>query len=345
MCPVYSVYYCLTNQHDWRFVLLAACVCAVASFTSFHIYSRITEGSPQSGNKMRRLVWLALTGISTGSGIWATHFVAMLAYDPGLPTAYAPFATVASFLIAVVMTTGGFWIAARLGEQDAIIGGLTIGAGVSAMHFVGMQAFIVPGTLQWKLGLCLVAVLGGMALAAAAMDTFRRLPRRRALWVAPILLTLAICFMHFTAMGAVSVAYDPTAIVVPSLVDDNAMALAVAGVAMLVMLSAFGAAFINGMAQREVQEELRRQRDDLQRGKEELREQNLLLDMALNNMAHGLCLLDAQQNLGGLQPPLRGDLQDSARVDQAGNASRRHPCAALCQRCAGLIRCPGLYAR
>ena len=66
---------------------------------------------------------------------------------------------------------------------------------------------------------------------------------------------------------------------------------------MLVMLSAFGAAFINGMAQKEVQDELRRQRDDLQQGKEELRRQNLLFDMALNNMPHGLCLLDAEQNL------------------------------------------------
>jgi diguanylate cyclase (GGDEF)-like protein len=165
------------------------------------------------------------------------------------------------------------------------------------MHFVGMQAFIVPGALLWNLGLCLVAVLGGMALGAAAMEAFRRLPRRRALWVAPLLLTLAICFMHFTAMGAVSVAYDPTAFVVPSLVDDNTMALAVAGVAMLVMLSAFGAAFINGMAQREVQEELRRQRDDLQRGKEELRKQNGLFDMALSNMPHGLCMIDAEQRI------------------------------------------------
>jgi len=294
---VYSVYYCLTNQHDWRFVLLAACVCAVASFTSFHIYSHYTDPTLKSCSNVRRLIWLALTGVSAGSGIWATHFVAMLAYDPGLPTAYALFATVASFLIAVVTTTGGFWVAARPGEHAAIVGGLIVGAGVSAMHFVGMYALSLPGALRWHLGLCLVAVLGGMALGAAAMEAFRRLPRRRALWVAPILLTLAICFMHFTAMGAVSVVYDPTAIVVPSLVDDNTMALAVAGVAILVMLSAFGAAFINGMAQREVQDELRRQRDDLQQRKEELRKQNLLFDMALNNMAHGLCLLDAQQNL------------------------------------------------
>ena len=164
------------------------------------------------------------------------------------------------------------------------------------MHFVGMQALSVPGALQWNLACALWP-------CSAAWPWGRRpwkLPAAAAapgLWFAPILLTLAICFMHFTAMGAVSVAYDPTAIVVPSLVDDDTMALAVAGVAMLIMLSAFGAAFVNGMAQSEVQEELRRQRDDLQQRKEELRKQNVLFDMALSNMAHGLCLLDAQQNL------------------------------------------------
>ena len=79
---MYSVYFCLTTQHDWRFVLLAACICAVASVTSFHIYSHVADGPGQSGSEMRRLGWLALTGISAGAGIWATHFVAMLAYEP-----------------------------------------------------------------------------------------------------------------------------------------------------------------------------------------------------------------------------------------------------------------------
>jgi diguanylate cyclase (GGDEF)-like protein len=292
---VYSVYYCLANEHDWRFVLLAACVSAIASFTSFHIYSRIADGS--SGNKTRRLAWLALTGISTGSGIWATHFVAMLAYDPGVPTAYTLGATAGSLIIAVAVTTAGFWVAAQQGKRDAIIGGLIVGAGVAGMHFLGMHALIVPGRLQWNIGLCLVAVLGGMALAAAAMQAFWWMPRRRALWIAPVLLTLAICFLHFTAMGAVSVQYNPAALVPPNLLGDHTMALLVAGGATLIMISAFGAAFIDGIAQKEVQVELRRQRDDLQQGKEELRKQNQLFDMALSNMPHGLCMFDAQLHL------------------------------------------------
>ena len=40
-----------------------------------------------------------------------------------------------------------------------------------------------------------------------------------------------------------------------------------------------------------------RQRDDLQRRKEELRAQNLRFDMALSNMAHGLCMVDGEQRL------------------------------------------------
>ncbi len=295
---MYSVYLCLTTQHDWRFVLLAACICAVASFTSFHIYSHVTDGPGQSGNEMRRLGWLALTGISAGAGIWATHFVAMLAYSPGMSVAYAPLATVVSLVIAVVVTSLRIWGRSAAGRPvrhhrriDRRCGRLRhafrrhAGPGRAGQSAVGSR--IVRGCSR----------AGGMALGAAAMVAFQRLPRPYAKWVAPTLLTLAICFMHFTAMGAVSVEYDPTVVVVPSRIDDTTMALAVAGGAMLIMLSAFGAAFINGMAQKQVQQELRRQRDDLQHGKEELGRQNLLFDMALSNMPHGLCMFDADQKL------------------------------------------------
>jgi NO-binding membrane sensor protein with MHYT domain len=35
----------------------------------------------------QRLIWAAVTGVCAGSGIWATHFVAMLAYQGFLPHA------------------------------------------------------------------------------------------------------------------------------------------------------------------------------------------------------------------------------------------------------------------
>lgn len=79
---MYRVLSCLTEQHDYRLVLLAVIICAATSLTSFSIYSRAVQGQGLS-----RLGWLFLTGLSTGSGIWATHFVAMLSYNAGLPIA------------------------------------------------------------------------------------------------------------------------------------------------------------------------------------------------------------------------------------------------------------------
>lgn len=73
---------CLTEQHDYRLVLLAAVICAATTFTSFSIYSRVPNA-----REMSRFGWLFMTGVSTGSGIWATHFVAMLAYGAGVPVA------------------------------------------------------------------------------------------------------------------------------------------------------------------------------------------------------------------------------------------------------------------
>ena len=93
---MYKVLACLRDQHDYRLVLLAVLICGLPSYTAFHIYSsaRQSQGS-------KRLGWIFLTGVATGAGIWETHFVAMLTFKTGLPTAYDPILTLASLLIAM----------------------------------------------------------------------------------------------------------------------------------------------------------------------------------------------------------------------------------------------------
>ena len=39
---------------------------------------------------MRRPAWLVAAGFVSGTGIWSTHFLAMLAYEPHLPIGYDP---------------------------------------------------------------------------------------------------------------------------------------------------------------------------------------------------------------------------------------------------------------
>ena len=78
-----TVYSCITNAHDLRLVGLAAVICALASFTAFTLLHHVCK----SAGRMRSL-WLAVSAVATGFGTWATHFVAMLAFEPGVPSGY-----------------------------------------------------------------------------------------------------------------------------------------------------------------------------------------------------------------------------------------------------------------
>jgi diguanylate cyclase (GGDEF)-like protein len=276
---VYCILTCLTVQHDYRLVALAALICAAAALASFKIYSHVT-----ASHGLRRLSLLLLTGVCSASGIWATHFVAMLAYDAGFPIAYEPVTTAASFLIAVVATTFGFVISASGCRWQPSIGGAVIGVGIGLMHYTGMLALVIPGTLHWEMKLVVASLAIGAVLASMAMIRFHQSSGRRALWTAAGLLTLAICGLHFTAMGAATVVPDPSIFVPPSPVDSSLMAFAVSGATVVIMLSGIASTAL-------MENHMRRQRED------ELRTQNLRFDMALDNMGEGLCMFDAERRL------------------------------------------------
>ena len=114
---MYRVLACVATEHDLRLVVLAALICAVAAFTSFRIYGRaVNARATQDPHQYHRLAWLGLAGLSTGAGIWSTHFVAMLAYDSGFPTAYDPTLTLASLVFAIGVTTIGYLISVEHGK-------------------------------------------------------------------------------------------------------------------------------------------------------------------------------------------------------------------------------------
>ena len=67
-------------------------------------------------------------------------------------------------------------------------GGAVIGGGIGLMHFTGMRALMIPGTLGWDRGLVLASIAIGIVLASAALLAWHELERRKALWIAPGLL-------------------------------------------------------------------------------------------------------------------------------------------------------------
>ena len=140
---MYRVVSCLVTEHDTWLVLLAVLVCVATALTSFLMYSIADMCSGR-----RKLLWAALTGVSAGSGIWATHFVAMLAYKGALPTHYEPSPPSALCSLLSSWPPWVFRVDRRQSPVDCP-GRHLIGFAIGTMHFAGMTALVIPGTIEW----------------------------------------------------------------------------------------------------------------------------------------------------------------------------------------------------
>ena len=251
---MFQIYNCLTTEHDLRLVLVAALICLLASLTAVSIFqlARTYWGR-------QRAVWLITAGLATGCGIWATHFVAMLAYDPGITIGFDIGLTTASFFVATIITTIGLGVAVYLPYRGAgLIGGGIIGGGIAAMHYVGMSAVALPGRVTWDFWLVSLSVILGMAFGMAALELARWRKDMRSIIVAGLLLTLAIVSLHFTAMGAVVIVPDPTVAASASTLSGKWLALAVASGALSILGMSLVAAFADWRMRRQNRHSRRR---------------------------------------------------------------------------------------
>jgi diguanylate cyclase (GGDEF)-like protein len=294
------VYACIVQEHDLRLVVVAAVICLLASSVAVSSFDQALR------NKSRRTAWTALAAVVAGLGIWATHFIAMLAYEPKIPVGYDLATTLLSVAAAVAVTGIGWIVALNRRPAAALLGGAIVGAGVGTMHYIGMSAVEVAGFMKWDSTLVEVSVVLGIVLAAAAVRTARHGSPQLARF-APLLLTVAICGLHFTAMAAVSI-YPSTAVSVPTTTVNSAtLAIAVTAAISLILLSGFGVlAFERKLARVQFAEAQHRAAlaDEILRGAAErealtvqLRREAELSSAALENMIHGLSVFDGDRRL------------------------------------------------
>ncbi|WP_439359294.1 EAL domain-containing protein [Bradyrhizobium sp. DASA03007] len=296
---MFRVFSCLTVEHDFRLVVLAGLVCFVASIVAVSIFHRAIAARART-----RLIWIAIAGAAIGYGIWATHFVAMLAYEPGVTTGYGIVLTALSLATAMLLTSGGFGVAVGdSGRWRAAAGGVIIGGGIASMHYLGMWALEVPGRVAWSLDLVFVSIILAMCLGHAALAVAIRYQNYRGTLAAAVLLTLAIVSHHFTAMGAVQITPDPTRATGALSLSPAVLALAIAGVALSVLgMSLIGVLADRRLASRtakfeEIISQLSDARQQLEDSQQELQDQTVRLDTAINHMVEGLCMFDAEKRL------------------------------------------------
>ena len=221
---MFKIYNCIAYAHDLRLVGLAAVICVLASFAAINLLHHARKSSGHM-----RGVWLAVSAISTGFGIWATHFVAMLAFTPGIPSGYNIVLTILSLVAAILLTGAGLAVSLIPNwRHGPWIGGAIVAGGIAAMHYTGMAAFEIAGIILWDPALVVASIVLGAAIGAVALPVGLHGKEEKWKIGGAVLLTLAICSHHFTAMGAVSIIPDPTIEISQSALPAGWLAVGVA---------------------------------------------------------------------------------------------------------------------
>jgi NO-binding membrane sensor protein with MHYT domain len=158
--------------------------------------------------------WLGLAAVSIGAvGIWAMHFIAMLGFTvPGEPILYNVPVTVGSMLLAVAVVGIGLFIVgygdvnSRMGGRPRLLaGGVIIGVGVAAMHYMGMAAMSMRGSMSYSGPLAVLSVVIAIVAGTAALWIGTWVRGVAATVGASLVMGIAVTGMHYTGMAALHV--------------------------------------------------------------------------------------------------------------------------------------------
>lgn len=235
----------MMGSHDDILVVLAVMIAIAASYTALDLASRMTAAP----SRLASLAWLATATVCMGGGIWAMHFVAMLAYVvPGMEVAYDPWLTALSFFTAIVFTGVGFSVVARAdsGPAALVFSGVFMGSGILAMHYVGMAAMRMHASLRYDPLWVAISVFIALGAAIAALWLAFRGARFIEKIISAFAMGLAISGMHFAGMrAAMFQTHAGMGAEIDGSVDQSSLALAVSSITFLILLAAIIAAIFD----------------------------------------------------------------------------------------------------
>jgi diguanylate cyclase (GGDEF)-like protein len=196
----------LPTGHDPWIVAASLLIATLAAYVAMDLAQRVRRSDDRLD-----VVWWAVGSVAMGTGIWAMHFVGMLGFSLPIRLGFAGNLTLASWAVAVVASSIALWIASQpdFNLRRLVVASLMMGAGICAMHYVGMAALDMAPGIVWDWGTVALSAVIAVGASAAAMSIFalirRQGERRFGIQLsAALLMGVAICGMHYTGMAAAS---------------------------------------------------------------------------------------------------------------------------------------------
>jgi NO-binding membrane sensor protein with MHYT domain len=184
--------------HDPWLVALSIAIAIQGSFVGLSLATAL-----DTAVGLRRKLALAGSALTLATGVWAMHFVGMLAARFPSAVDYLALPTLLSFLICVLVVGCGVYFAHAPSRPPLRIGlgALGMGLGICAMHYVGVSAVHLAGPIHEDMRYVAASFVVSVAASGFALWALGARPGRPGLFLGAVALGLAICGMHYTAMA------------------------------------------------------------------------------------------------------------------------------------------------
>jgi two-component system, sensor histidine kinase and response regulator len=192
--------------YDPALVATSIVIAILAAFVALSISGRIVAA--QTGRS--RWAWTSAGAIVMGGGIWAMHFIGMLAFTLPCGVGYDPVGTVLSIIPGVAASGVALWVIGRREQPGLLrlsVGAVLMGAGIGAMHYSGMAAMQPQALLRYDPAWVAVSVVVAVALAFLSLSIRFRFRGTNSsssatTLIAAVVMGCAVSGMHYTAMRA-----------------------------------------------------------------------------------------------------------------------------------------------
>lgn len=212
----------MTGSYNTWMVCLSILVAIFASHTALGLASHVSV-SQRHGRRR----WIFGGAIVLGCGIWAMHFIGVLAFSLPVRFAYDVLRTLLAFVIAIFTSGFALWFASRtrLDIKGLAQAATIMGLGIAGMHYIGMSAIRIAPPITYDSLLVATSLLIAVGAAFAALYLAFRLRAERSRQrhvihlLAAAIMGFAIAGMHFTGMAAAS--FAPESYSLPGLMLDT----------------------------------------------------------------------------------------------------------------------------
>ncbi|WP_226671197.1 EAL domain-containing protein [Metabacillus litoralis] len=194
----------LSGEYSSSIVVLSVIIACCASYTALSLNQRIQQNS-----FFHNYFWLALSSIAMGLGIWSMHFVGMSALALPISMEYDPILTAISALPAILASFLAFYIANRANRNHLpyLLAGITMGIGISSMHYIGMAAMKMESEYIYNPWVFLLSIFIAIVVSYVALFIFSNskkfMGNQYIKVITSIIMGLGISSMHYTGMMAV----------------------------------------------------------------------------------------------------------------------------------------------